>query len=420
MDTNSLLLILPAVAASAFFSGMEIAFVSANKLKIELSKKQGDLSGKFYSRFMKVPGKFITSMLLGNNIALVVYGIAMGALLTELLSGFITSAGVLLIVQTILSTGIILIFAEFLPKTLFSKNPNGALKLFSAPVVLYYYLMYPVVHIVSAISNLILKYVMRVSTNSAKIRFGMVDLDHLVKEATSSSDDADELDAEVQIFQNALDFSNVKTRECMIPRTEIVAFEVHDSVEDLHQKFIETGYSKIIIYRDNIDNAIGYVHSSEMFKKPDSIKSVTLPVSVVPESMPANELLEMLISKKRSIAIVLDEFGGTAGLVTIEDVIEEIFGDIEDEHDTDELTELKISETSFRFSGRLEVDYLNENYNLHIPESEDYETLAGFIISQCESIPEEHEIIETDEFEIKILKSEAMRIDEVKLKVKTS
>ena len=420
MDTNSLLLILPAVAASAFFSGMEIAFVSANKLKIELSKKQGDLSGKFYSRFMKVPGKFITSMLLGNNIALVVYGIAMGALLTELLSGFITSAGVLLIVQTILSTGIILIFAEFLPKSLFSKNPNGALKLFSAPVVLYYYLMYPVVHIVSAISNLILKYVMRVSTNSAKIRFGMVDLDHLVKEATSSSDDADELDAEVQIFQNALDFSNVKTRECMIPRTEIVAFEVHDSVEDLHQKFIETGYSKIIIYRDNIDNAIGYVHSSEMFKKPDSIKSVTLPVSVVPESMPANELLEMLISKKRSIAIVLDEFGGTAGLVTIEDVIEEIFGDIEDEHDTDELTELKISETSFRFSGRLEVDYLNENYNLHIPESEDYETLAGFIISQCESIPEEHEIIETDEFEIKILKSEAMRIDEVKLKVKTS
>lgn len=420
MDTNSVLLILPAIAASAFFSGMEIAFVSANKLKVELSKKQGDLSGKFYSKFMKVPGKFITSMLLGNNIALVVYGIAMGALLTELLSGFITSAGILLIVQTILSTGIILIFAEFLPKSVFSKNPNGALKLFSFPVVMYYYLMYPVVHVVSAISNLILKYVMRVTTNSAKIRFGMVDLDHLVKEATSSSDDSDELDAEVQIFQNALDFSNVKTRECMIPRTEIVAFEVHDSVADLHQKFIETGYSKIIIYRDNIDNAIGYVHSSEMFKKPDSIKSVTLPVSVVPESMPANELLEMLISKKRSIAIVLDEFGGTAGLVTIEDVIEEIFGDIEDEHDTDELTELKISETSFRFSGRLEVDYLNENYNLHIPESEDYETLAGFIISQCESIPEEHEIIETDEFEIKILKSEAMRIDEVKLKVKTS
>lgn len=420
MDTNSLLLIIPAIAASAFFSGMEIAFVSANKLKIELSKKQGDLSGKLYSKFMKTPGRFITSMLLGNNIALVVYGIAMGVLLTDLLSDQITSAGLMLVVQTVLSTGIILIFAEFLPKTLFSKNPNGALKLFSAPVVLYYYLMYPVVFVVSSISNFILKYIMRVTTDSAKIRFGMVDLDHLVKEATSSSDDSHDLDTEVQIFQNALDFSNVKTRECMIPRTEIVAFEVNDSVRDLHQKFIETGYSKIIIYRESIDNAIGYVHSSEMFKNPESIKSVTLPVSVVPESMPANELLEMLISKKRSIAIVLDEFGGTAGLVTIEDVIEEIFGDIEDEHDTDELTEQKVNENSFRFSGRLEVDYLNENYNLEIPESEDYETLAGYIISQCESIPEEHEVIDNERFEIKIIKSEAMRIDEVLLKVKTS
>lgn len=420
MESNTLLLILLAITSSAFFSGMEIAFVSANKLKIELSKKQGDISGRFYSKFMKVPGKFITSMLLGNNIALVIYGIAMGTLLTNLLSGFITSAGPLLFIQTVISTGIILVFAEFLPKTLFSKNPNGALKLFSAPVVLYYYLIFPVVLVVTAISNFILRYIMQVKPGTGKIRFGMVDLDHLVKEATSSSDDVNDLDAEVQIFQNALDFSNVKTRECMIPRTEIVAFEVNDSVDDLHQKFIETGYSKIIIYRDSIDNAIGYVHSSEMFKNPESIKSVTLPVSVVPESMPANELLEMLISKKRSIAIVLDEFGGTAGLVTIEDVIEEIFGDIEDEHDTDELVEQQISEGTYRFSGRLEVDYLNENYYLEIPESEDYETLAGFIISKCESIPEEHEIVETEQFEIKILKSEAMRIDEVQLKVKTS
>lgn len=420
MESNSLLLILLAVTSSAFFSGMEIAFVSANKLKIELSKKQGDISGKFYSKFMKTPGKFITSMLLGNNIALVIYGISMGTLLTNLLESYISASGPLLFVQTVISTGIILVLAEFLPKTLFSKNPNGALKLFSAPVVLYYYLIYPVVHVVTAISNFILRYIMQVKTDPDKIRFGMVDLDHLVKEATSSSDDVNDLDAEVQIFQNALDFSNVKTRECMIPRTEIVAFEVNDKVEDLLQKFIETGYSKIIIYRDSIDNAIGYVHSSEMFKNPESIKSVTLPVSVVPESMPANELLEMLISKKRSIAIVLDEFGGTAGLVTIEDVIEEIFGDIEDEHDTDELTEQQISENTFRLSGRLEVDYLNENYYLEIPESEDYETLAGFIISKCESIPEEHEIVETDKFEIKILKSEAMRIDEVQLKVKTS
>lgn len=420
MDTTSFILIFAALVASAFFSGMEIAFVSANKLKIELSKKNGDISGRFYSRFMKVPGRFITSMLLGNNIALVIYGISMGGLLTGLLSGYLTTEISMLLVQTFITTLIILVFAEFLPKLVFSMNPNGSLKLFTGPVIFFYYLIYPVVFLVSGISNFILIKIMKVKPATSKIKFGMVDIDHLVKEATAASYEDDNLDTEVQIFQNALDFSGIKTRECMIPRTEIVAFEVNDDIADLHQKFIETGYSKIIIYRDTIDNAIGYVHSSEMFNNPESIKDVTLPVSVVPESMPAGELLKMLIGKKRSIAIVLDEFGGTAGLVTIEDVIEEIFGDIEDEHDTDSLTEQQIDPVTFRFSGRLEVDYLNEQYNLQIPESEDYETLAGYILSESGNILEEHEVLDTEKYEFKILKSAAMRIDEVQMKVKST
>lgn len=415
MENSPFSVILISILASSFFSGMEIAFVSANKLKIELGNRSGGFTARMYSRFMEVPTRFITTMLLGNNIALVIYGIAMGVVLSDMLNPYISSQVLMLLTQTLISTGIILLFAEFLPKAMFSVNPNGALHLFALPVFFFYYTLYPVVWGVNKLSNVFLKYILRVKPGNKRIHFGMVDLDHLLKEATSGADDEEEIENEVQIFRNALDFSGVKVRECMVPRTEVVAFEVEDDPDDLLKSFIETGISKIIIYRDSIDNVIGYVHSSEMFKKPDHIKKVLLPISVVPETMPANELMELLTSKNRSVAIVLDEFGGTSGLVTIEDVVEELFGEIEDEHDQEYLEEQVIDDNKYRFSARLEVDYLNNTYKLSIPESENYETLAGYILYHLESIPEEGETIDIDDFRIKILKNDDMRIDLVEL-----
>lgn len=402
---------------SAFFSGMEIAFVSANKLKIELDGKQGNIMAGIISRFMKRPSRFIGAMLVGNNIALVIYGIYMAQVLDPVITSYTNSAFLILLFQTLVSTLVILITAEFLPKVLFRINPNNMLHLFAFPLLLLYWLLSIPMFIVIGLSELIIKLFSPTLKTDREINFGRIDLEHYIKEGTELSDDREDVDHEIQIFQNALDFNKVKARECMIPRTEITALDIEESIDVLNKTFVETGLSKILIYRDNIDNIIGYTHSFELFKKPESIKSILLPVPVIPISMAASEILKILIEKHRSIAVVVDEFGGTAGILTIEDVIEEIFGEIEDEHDKEELIETKINDTEFMLSARLEVDYLNQEFNLNLPESEQYETLAGLIIQTAENIPHLNEEIKLQQYTFTVKKVFENRIDLVHMKI---
>ncbi len=388
MDNYVWGIILITLILSAFFSGMEIAFVTANKFKIELDTKQGDILSAILSKFLKHPSRFIGAMLVGNNIALVIYGIFMAQILEPIIGAYTSNESIILLVQTAASTIVILITAEFLPKTVFRINPNSILRFFALPIGLLYYILLIPMFLIIGLSELILKYVFRMENVKEDLNFGRVDLEHYLRDATERIDDEEEdVDHEIQIFQNALDFSKVKARECMIPRTEIMAMEVEQSIQELRQVFIESGYSKVLIYRDNIDNIIGYVHSFELFKRPESIKSILLPVLIIPQSMSANEILELFITQRKSVAVVVDEFGGTSGILTIEDVMEEIFGEIEDEHDKEELTEEVISDSEYLFSARLEIDYLNDTYKLDLPEGDNYETLAGLVISDHESIP---------------------------------
>lgn len=403
---------------SAMFSGLEIAFISANKLKIELDNKLGMYNAKVLSFFNKNPSKFISAMLVGNNIALVIYGIFMAMVLEPIFKGLVHSEITVFILQTVVSTLLILFVAEFMPKALFRINPNAILSFFSIPVMVIYYILYPVIWLSTSVSNLILKALFKVENTDGELNFGMVDLDNYLKEAASKVKEDEELETEVQIFQNALDFSKVKARECMVPRTEIEALEVNTSIDELKKVFFATGYSKLLIYRDSIDHIIGYTHSFDLFKKPQKISEIILPIQVIPESMPANEILEIFTKQKKSVAVVVDEFGGTSGMVTIEDVIEELFGDIEDEHDSEDLIEKQLSETEFIFSARLEIDYINEHYKINLPESEEYETLAGFVIHIHQSIPQRGEIIETDDFKITIRAVAKHKIEIVHLQMK--
>ncbi|MFT5665993.1 MAG: putative hemolysin [Vicingaceae bacterium] len=417
MDSYQWGIILSTLVFSAFFSGMEIAFISANKLKIELDGKQGDFFAKIIANFFKRPSRFIGAMLVGNNVSLVVYGIFMAKLLEPQIETYTKSSLVILLIQTIISTLIILVTAEFLPKTLFRINPNSMLRFFALPLFIIYWIMFLPMLLVIGISELLIKIFSPQLSSEEDLNFGRIDLEHYLKEGADQSLSQEEVDHEIQIFQNALDFSKVKARECMIPRTEIVALEMEEDIEKLKEQFIETGLSKILIYRDNIDNIIGYTHSFELFKKPESIKAILLPVPIIPMSMQANEILEIFIQQKRSIAVVVDEFGGTAGIVTIEDIIEEIFGEIEDEHDKEALIETKINDNEFLFAARLEVDYLNNEYNLGLPESDNYETLAGLIIDTFESIPMLNEQIQKDQFLFTVKKVFQNKIDLVHLRV---
>lgn len=417
MDTLQGTVILISLLASAFFSGMEIAFVTANKLKIELDGKQGDYLAKIISNFHKKPSKFIGAMLVGNNIALVVYGIFMAQVLEPVFYRFTTAESLILILQTLVSTVIILITAEFLPKTLFRINPNSVLRIAAFPLLLIYYILLLPMLLIIGISETIIKLIDPKNSANEAIDFGRIDLEHYLREGLENSEEQKHMDHEIQIFQNALDFSKVKARECMIPRTEVIAFDVNESIETLRNKFVETGLSKILIYRDSIDNIIGYTHSFELFKKPDSIKSILLPVNIIPQSMPANEILETFIEQRKSLAVVVDEFGGTSGILTIEDVIEEIFGEIEDEHDKEEQVELKISDQEYLFAARLEIDYLNDEYRLNLPESDNYETLGGLIINTHESIPEQDEVIQMDKFRFTIQQVSGNKIEVVKLEI---
>lgn len=404
------------LACSAFFSGMEIAFVSSNKLRIELEKKQGKFSARILSIFVDQPSKFIATLLLGNTIMLVIFGVYMARLLEPTIQGWWENEVFVLLTQTVISTLLILFVAELLPKTIFRRNPNWWLSAMAVPLIITWTVLYFITIFTVALSRLVLR-LFKLDMKEDKPAFGRVDLNNYVREMTERVEDQEEVDTEIQIFQNALEFSKVKARDCMVPRTEVTAMEVETDIETLRQKFIETGFSKILIYRDNIDNIIGYVHSYELFKRPKQIKNILLPVSIIPEAITANNILELFITQSRGVAIVVDEFGGTSGMVTIEDIVEEIFGEIEDEHDVEELFEQQISPTEYNLSGRLEIDYLNDKYKMNLPQSEDYETLAGLVIHNCESIPDANEVIAVERFKFTITGVSNNKIDEVNLRL---
>lgn len=411
------MIIFIAVLFSAFFSGMEIAFVSANRLRIELDRKQGAFSSGIIAFFTGKPGEFIATMLVGNNISLVIYGIVMAVLLEPLIRIYTDSSIAILLVQTLVSTLIILFTAEFLPKTLFRLSPNTALKVFAIPVIIFYVLLYPVTWLIMAISRIILRWIfgVRGDGNPYPSVFSKVDLDHLVSESSPDSGEMRETEHEIKFFQNALDFSNVRLRDCMVPRTEIVALEDTSSIDELRQRFIETGLSKILIYKDSTDNIVGYVNSKELFRNPADLGSMIMTIPHVPETMPANKLLQSFIKEHRSISVVVDEFGGTSGVVTMEDILEEIVGEIEDEHDTSELREEQLDDNEYIFSARHEIDYLNGKYNLEIPKADDYETLAGLILTHHESIPKFNDRINILNFQFRILDVTETRIELVQM-----
>lgn len=418
MEEYSVIIILITLIFSAFFSGCEIAFLQANKLKIEIDRKQGSFSAVILGFFVKNQSSFITSLLLGNNISLVLYGIFMGDLIVDVM--FPTYVNVkdipyyILLIQTLISTLIILLTAEFLPKTIFRINPNKILAFFSAPLAVIYFILFPLTIIVSFLSNSILR-LFGSKKSIEDINFGRVDLDDYLNKKQKTVFEEKEDDYEVQMFHNALNFSKVKARDCMIPRTEVIAVNIDSSIEELIHEFVNTGLSKILVFRDNIDNIIGYVHSFEMFNSPKTIKEILRPVGIVPESVPVNILLEKFIKQKQGVSVVIDEFGGTSGIITMEDIVEEIFGEIEDEHDSEELTEEVKNEDEYLFSARQEIAYLNAEYNLNLPESDKYETLAGLVVVHQEDIPEQNEEIEIGEYIFKIVERTNFKIETIRL-----
>ena len=404
----------------AFFSGMEIAFISSNKIYLEIEKKQDNFLSKILTKITEKPSKFITTMLVGNNVSMVIYGFFMGDLLSNQIKslGFHFSEVSTLLLQTIISTLIVLITAEFLPKVFFQIYANNLMKLLAIPSYFFFNLFYFISSFIIWISDYILKKFFKTEGDYVPSFFSKVELGNYINEQMSTVHEHQEVDSEIQIFQNALEFSGVKAREIMTPRTDLVAIEINDSIDDLREKFIQTGYSKIIIFQNSIDDILGYVHSFELFKKPKTIKSVLIPVEFVPETIFVKEVLNQLTKKRKSIAVVLDEYGGTAGIVTIEDIIEELFGEIEDEHDDDEtLNEEQIDDKSFIFSARLEVAYLNENYNLNIPEADSYETLGGYIVNTSKEILTKETEIIINNFHIKIQEASNNKIETIKLTI---
>jgi CBS domain containing-hemolysin-like protein len=407
---------------TSFFSGMEIAFVASNKLRIELDKKQGQFGSKLISFFTENPGQYFATMLIGNNIALVIFGLIISRLLSPVLMPLLQSDIAVIIVNTVISTALILLMSEFLPKTVFMISPNFFLNILSLPAMFFYVIFYPVSKLTLAVSNLFLRLFFGIKGNKKdqeNLVFSKVDFSNFLNEDRQSTGSAEPLKENIRIFRNALDFSNVKLRECMVPRTEIVAIEAGSKVQDLKERFIQTGHSRILVYQNTIDNIIGYFELKDMFKDPPDIMSCVRKLAIVPETMTANKLLKLFFDERMNVALVVDEFGGTSGMVTIEDVLEEIVGDIEDEHDYYELTEKEIAPGEFVFSGRLEIDYLNETYNLNLPEEDDYETLAGLILYHNGSIPVVNETINIGKFVFRVIKVTATRIELVNLKTES-
>ncbi|NVJ87141.1 MAG: HlyC/CorC family transporter [Algoriphagus sp.] len=423
METSYLIYVIITLLFSALFSGIEIAYISANKLQIELQSKQGALSGKILSGFVQRPGQFIGTTLMGNTISLVLYGTFMAFLLEEPLANWLPEGfnqeGVVLILQTLISTLIVLVTAEFLPKSIFMLNPNSMLHFFAVPFLMIYYVMYPVVWAVVGLSRFFITKVLRLEYSEDKPVFTITDLNSFIQNHLYQDRSEGNAEIDTKIFDNAVEFKTIRVRECMIPRTDIIAVEVEDTVEELKEVFAESGHSKIIVYRETIDDVIGYCHQLELFKKPKSIEEILTPIIIVPESALANELLIQFIQERKSLALVVDEFGGTSGIVSMEDIIEEIFGEIEDEYDSDDLIEQKISDQEYLLSARHEIDYLNDKYDWNLPIG-DYETLSGLILSYTENLPKKGESVTIGPFTFTVVSKQEHRIDTLRLKINPS
>jgi CBS domain containing-hemolysin-like protein len=419
MIIDPLLMVCICLIFSGFFSGMEIAYISADKLRIEMLSQKKGLMASSLSYFQKHRARFLSTTLVGNNLALVLYGILMANLLEprilNILPHWIDSPIITLVIQTLIATFIVLITAEFLPKSLFLLNPNTLLRIFSLPMMGLFVLMSPLVWMVEIISKFIVTRIFQLSYAENQSLFALTDLNNFIKKNSEHSEIEDQ-EIDVKFFNNAIEFKEIQVRECMIPRTEIIAVDINDDLLKLSAAFIDSGHSKIIVYKENIDNVIGYCHSLEMFKKPKSIKDILTTILIIPETMPANKLLVKLIAEQKSLALVVDEFGGTAGLVSIEDVMEEIFGEIRDEHDDEFLIEQKIADNIYLLSARHEIDALNEKYNWSLPKG-DYDTLGGLILAKNEDIPTSRDEIGIDHFLFQIINMEDNRIDQVRLTI---
>jgi len=406
---------------SAFFSGMEIAYISSNKVYLGIEKKQDNFLSKILSKLTENPSKFIASMLIGNNIALVVYGFFMGKLIMNQIafSEFTSSTWAILLIQIFISSLVIIITSEFLPKIFFQIYANTLIKTLAIPAYIFYQLFYYASSAIIWISDLILMKIFKIKGDHEQLLFSKVELGNYITEQMKAVEDQEDVDSEIQIFQNALEFSGVKARDIMNPRTEISAVEIHDTVEELKEMFVETGYSKILVYQNSLDDIIGYVHSFELFKKPKTIKSVMIPVEFVPETIFIKDVMNLLTKKRKSVAIVLDEYGGTSGMVTIEDIVEELFGEIEDEHDQDEeLIDQELENGSYLFSTRLHVEDINEKYKISIPESDSYTTLGGFIVNFTKEIPQKGENIQIENYHFIIQEATNKKIELVKMTIK--
>lgn len=413
-----ILVIITTLVLSAFFSGMEIAYVSSNKVYLTIEKKQNTFIANILTKLTEKPSMFITSMLVGNNVVLVIYGYYSGDLLMQWIEtlSFEFSSFAKMLLQTLLSTIIILFTAEFLPKVFFQIYANSLIKLFALPAYIFYVLFYGVTKFILWISDFVLKYFFKTEGDQVQEYFSKVELGNYISEQMVHVNTNEELDSEIQFFQNALEFAELKARDIMTPRTELMAVEITDDVSELKEAFIKTGYSKIVIFQNTLDDVIGYVHSFDMFKKPKTIKQVMMNIEYVPETILIKEVLDLLTKKRKSMAVVVDEYGGTAGIITVEDIIEELFGEIEDEHDFDEeLIDEQIEPNTYLFSARLEVAYLNEKYNLNLPEDDSYSTLGGFIVNYTNEIPQNEEKITIENYEITIHAASNKKIELVRL-----
>lgn len=405
---------------SAFFSGSEMAFLASNKLLIEIGRQKHPRVTSIIDIFNSNPSLLIATILVGNNVTMVIYGLVFSDTVGPVLSNYISSPTLTLLAQTIISTIIIIVTAEFLPKSLIQINPSTMLYVVAVPLFFFYIIFYPLSVVMQKASSFVIKYILRTRSEEQpqSLLPGRVDFDNLVSMQAEKNPDDSEVGLEAKLMRNALDFSKIKVRDCYIPRTDMVAININESVDHLHKKFVSSGYSKILVFNGSIDNIVGYVHVSEMFKGSKSIRSMMSPIAVVPETMRANLLLKQFTSQHKSIAIVVDEFGGTSGLITLEDVLEEIFGEINDEHDDDDLIDERLDDETYVFSGRMEVDDINEKYGVHLPTSDDYDTLAGLILSETQSIPREGDVVEVDRFEFKVLQAGHTTVDKIQMRVK--
>ena len=417
--TTLIIWLLISMLFSAFFSGMEIAFISSNRLQAEIDREKNRFSQRIIKFFYQHPNNFVSTMLVGNNISLVIYGILFAKLFDSTLFAPL-SDGFRVTADTLLSTLVVLFTGEFLPKSIFKNNPNTLLTVFAVPAWICYVILYPISRFATLLSKGLLRLIgVRMDKGGEEKEFTKVDLDYLVQTSIDNADNEDEIEEEVKIFQNALDFSETKIRDCMVPRTEIDAVEDTATIEQLKQVFIESGHSKILVYHEDIDHIIGYIHSSEMFHNPASVEEIVRDISFVPETMLASKLMRQLMQQKRSLAVVVDEFGGTSGLVSLEDIMEEITGEIEDEHDNTNLVAKQISEHEYILSARLEITKINEMFDLDLPESDEYQTIAGFLLFNHEALPAEGEAVTVGDFDITVTKKTAGRIELVRLHVNT-